>query len=92
MTIVLNKNVEVLDAETDSEGRYVLINFKYKNQTFTICNIYGPNIRTSAEKFYSNLMMRLTQFRTQNFFIMGGDFNQILEEKDGQSTSHLLAV
>ena len=86
--ILFNKNcdVKLLKCVCDTEGRYVIIDFKISDVIYTIANIYGPN--KDSPDFYKKVDGELDNFHCVNI-IYGGDLNCVLnlslDKKGGRS-------
>ena len=61
-----------LKTHIDGNGRFIVVDFFINNQTFTLINVYGPNIDDPA--FFSNLTLIFSSF-TCTSIIWAGDFN-----------------
>ena len=61
-------------------GRLQIIQIKIKNKLIGICNIYAPNHDNDQLQYYEQVQTKLQQL-TCDEWILGGDFNLILDPK-----------
>ncbi|CAH2312017.1 Hypothetical predicted protein [Pelobates cultripes] len=82
--ILVHKSIPFLqtETETDSNGRYVFVKGSLLGQNITLANIYASNSKHG--KFLKSTLKTLMSF-TEEFLILGGDFNIAL--KPGVATS-----
>lgn len=82
---------KVIKQYTDSEGRFVIIDIKHNNHTFTIANLYAPTRDKESEQIsiFKQFINTLQTFNQENV-IIGGDFNLYLSQKlDKMDTTSL---
>ena len=60
--IMDNNGIEVESKFTDPEGRLVLLNMYINNLTYTIVNIYAPNIEKDRNMFYKKVNKLVEQY------------------------------
>ena len=79
VAILINKSVHFNETEvlTDSEGRFVIVQGKLLDIPVALCNIYAPN--SDRPEFFHNLSQLLLDLGDVQI-ILGGDFNQILDQ------------
>ena len=74
---------EMKNTQSDSDGRYVLIDALIQDSPFLLLNIYAPNITSEQCSFFSRILSTLDEtdgtFSSQ--LIIGGDFNAHLHEE-----------
>ena len=77
---MFNKNakINILEHCGDHEGRYIICNIEIDNTKYTICNVYAPN--EDNPNFFRNLLKKVDKM-SQEYVIIGGDFNLTLEPK-----------
>ena len=59
------------------QGRLLVIKGKLEDSTFTIVNIYAPNVDRCSHQFFENLQGHLLEFGIcdEDNIIIGGNFN-----------------
>ena len=74
-------NISVLTTRTDSEGRIILLDMKYDDKNYILCNIYNPNHEANQVdtlEMLGDFIMGIPQWETKEV-IVGGDFNLFLD-------------
>ena len=74
-------NISVLTTRTDSEGRIILLDMKYDDKNYILCNIYNPNHEANQVdtlEMLGDFIMGIPQSETKEV-ILGGDFNLFLD-------------
>ncbi len=76
--------VDIEDICIDRQGRYVLLNIKLDNNTFTLINLYSPNKESEKVIFFTKLaqIMESKGVNAASNIIIGGDWNVVLTAKD----------
>ena len=87
VAIIYNKRIknkiEIKNVFRDTEGRLLICSMVYNDLTYTLANVYGENI-DCPDLFHT--AFKNVKARDDQFIIMGGDFNLVLDEnKDGQN-------
>ncbi|XP_053571620.1 chondroitin sulfate proteoglycan 5 [Bombina bombina] len=74
VAILLGKKLkyEILDTNTDTEGKLLMVKIKLAKTLYTLCNIYAPN-RYNYE-FWESIQAKILSY-AEGFIILGGDFN-----------------
>ena len=57
------------------KGQLHLLKFKVYEQSFTLINVYGPNIESERRPFLDHLQSLLATYNYGDYVIIGGDFN-----------------
>ena len=92
--ILINKNIDynILKSTIDSDGRYIIIDIKIADVTYTLINIYAPN--NDCPEFFKNVENELDNFVCENI-IYAGDFNFVLnltlDKKGGRKHTNFKA-
>ena len=85
-------NISVLTTSTDPEGPIILLDMKYDDKNYVICNIYNPNHeanRVDTLEMLGDFLMWIPQWETKEI-IVGGDFNLSLDaELDAKVAAQL---
>ena len=71
-------NFDICYTHTDNNGRILLVVVNINNNPVTLVNIYGPNNDNGI--FFSELHRLLNEYGEEPF-ILGGDFNTVLNPK-----------
>ena len=74
-------NISVLITRADSEGRITLLDMKYDDKNYILCNIYNPNHEANQVdtlEMLGDFIMGIPQWETKEV-IVGGDFNLFLD-------------
>ena len=50
-----NFDCKIISTEADDDGRKILVNLEYQNETFSVLSIYAPNIELLRIEFFKNL-------------------------------------
>lgn len=79
VSILINKAVNFNETNVliDSDGRYVIVYGQLLDTPIALCNIYAPNF--DRPEFFPNLSQLLLDLGDIQI-ILGGDFNQILDQ------------
>lgn len=79
VSILISKAVNFNETQvlTDSDGRYVIVHGQLLDTPVVLCNIYAPNL--DKPEFFHNLSQLLLDLGDDQI-ILGGDFNQILDQ------------
>ena len=77
-----NLEFEVLKSESDTDGRYVIIDVKINDKIYTIGNMYAPtrNFEQHQCETFLYFQNSLENFTKENI-ILGGDFNVYLNPR-----------
>ena len=62
----------------DMEGRWIILRIEVNGDSYTICNVYGPN--SDNPKFYHDLRQELIQIQS-DYIVLAGDFNVALDPR-----------
>ena len=92
VTILFKKNIdiEVINHHFSQDGRKLLINFKYKENIFSLVNVYLPNHEKPRVDFLKRLLTWVNQNATNHDnLIVCGDFNCQLDKSNDKSSSIL---
>ena len=73
-----NLDFEIINMMRDLQGRYMLVKIRYNNQTVLLCNIYAPN---EDDPEFFNSIFQLINEEEADYFILGGDFNKVLNNE-----------
>lgn len=89
-SVLINKklNVDIIDTESDENGRFVFINLNLYDDIFSLLSLYAPNDRISRNTFFDDILT-LLKSSAQGSIIIGGDFNDVMTCKDRISKSDL---
>ena len=69
-------NIDILDEKTDEDGRILLVNLKYMDTIFVLCNIYAPTKDKKLKQLEClNVLQNILENYQDENFIIGGDFN-----------------
>jgi exonuclease III len=75
-----NKDIVFKNIELDLNNRTITTNFKYKNLTFQVSNVYAPSSLGERKVFFERW---LPQLKENAINIIGGDFNtNLYPERD----------
>jgi exonuclease III len=76
-----NLDYTLVKTETDSTGRFLIIEVKYKKRTYVLVNFYNENDEASQLKLFDKLEAALAKFDNlnQKKMVFSGDFNFILD-------------
>ena len=87
-----NLDYTLVKTETDSEGRFVIIEAKMKNDVYVFINFYNENDEANQLKLFEKLESSLAKFDdlNQKKLVLSGDFNLFfdsqLEAEGGKPT------
>ena len=89
--ILFHKNI-ILDIIKHTElisGRLQIVDIKYEDKFITLINIYGPN---NDDDLFFNTLQNYLSNNEDKTFIIGGDFNTVLDikidKKNGRIDTH----
>ena len=71
-----NLDIHIDKVDCDSEGRMIIILGEYNGQSIVFINIYAPN--EDNPSFFEQAFEKISNIQADHF-IMGGDFNKILD-------------
>ena len=71
-----NLGLVVPSFKKDLEGRWILINFRYEEQCFSLINMYTSN--HDYPQFFAEIIETIEQSNPQNI-LWGGDFNLVMD-------------
>ena len=74
-------NISVITTRTDSEDHIILLDMKYDDKNYILCNIYNPNHEASQVdtlEMFGDFLMGIPQWETKEI-IVGEDFNLFLD-------------
>ena len=77
--------VNVKDVKTDKLGRVIVLDIDFEGDSYTIINIYAPNLDTP--QFFAELSDYLIHDDEETAIILGGDFNLVLNASVDRITS-----
>jgi len=82
VAIAIKRNIghEILDTYSSVDQNVLLCKIKIKNCTLTIGSVYGPNENNPV--FFQNLRRQISEWGLP--YIVGGDFNTILDHSAGE--------
>lgn len=83
--LLVHKSIpfEIISTTVDPLGRYVVVQGSLLSEKVNIVNIYGPNY--DSPSFFNNLFLTLSSLQGQ--FIIGGDFNCVLDPQRDRTTT-----
>lgn len=76
-----NCQLRVTDSFYCDEGRYVLLNTNVGDSYYSVLNVYAPNEKQNRNTFFKNIDNLLNE-KSFGIKLLGGDFNEILNETD----------
>ena len=69
-------NFELLSIHKSEDSRILLINIKFEGETFTLINLYAPNIIGERKSFFNKIQKWIGKYSlNEQHVIVGGDFN-----------------
>ena len=71
-------DLDIVKEEKDNEGRYIHIDVKIDDVTFSFINVYAPNNPVDRKKFFNDVntkILHISQVNQERNIILGGDFN-----------------
>ena len=86
---LLNPSLDynIIEVQQSDRGRWLLIRVEIQGTNFVLINIYAPNIQEQQLVFYTELFDLLSNIESNDYVMMGGDFNVIfnplLDRKGG---------
>ena len=84
-----NLNIEILNSFKSIDGRRLLINFQFRDQSYCIVNAYAPNEINARIKFFKKLSTWTAQNTVnESRTFLCGDLNCTLEKKD-RNNNHI---
>ena len=91
-TILVRKNMcieyNVINDIIDEESwRFVLLNIDFSGTVFTFVNIYAPNDKRCRNNFFELVNNKIEE-ESLGLKIIGGDFNDVLNETDRYTHSN----
>lgn len=83
VAILIKKScpIRVQKVHADPHGRYFILECGYMTSSFTLVNLYAPNV---GQVDFLNKVFDSLQYRSQPFMIVGGDFNLIMFPSRGR--------
>ena len=90
VAILCKKHIEIEDVKVCNgyDGRYQIMNFKYKNEKFTLVNLYAQN--KDNPNFFLEIFNKISE--SDGHKVLLGDFNLVLDcEMDRKSSSKKVA-
>ncbi len=82
-------DIKLVNKHSCSEGRKLMINFEFKNELFTVVNIYAPNNLQHRIDFFKRIGKWIRQnAHTENNLVICGDMNSILTSM-GRSSGNM---
>ena len=75
MILLNNIDAKLTNIKRDTDGRFIIAKCNYKNNDFTIANVYAPNSHTERTIFFRSFHRSVEQHYTGNSLVFGGDFN-----------------
>lgn len=84
----INKSLtyELINAYSNADGRYILLNISIENNVYTVTNVYANNDKNARNNFYSKLPKTIVE-NAHGYLIIGGDMNDILDISDRHSSN-----
>ena len=77
--------INVENIKTDTAGRFLIVQIKYEEQKFILCNLYAPN--RDYPGFFADCFREISKFDGRRIII--GDFNLALNPViDRKTTKH----
>lgn len=73
--------ISIINFISDADGRYIMLNIEIDECFYTIINVYAPNEEKNRNVFFKKIMNSVNDF-SQGSVIIGGDFNEVLEQTD----------
>ena len=67
---------DIINYDTDPNGRYVLVELCIDHQQFTIVNIYAPNCDSERKHFFVEIYGKIQNIHSN--IILVGDFNNVI--------------
>ena len=74
-------NANMIDINTDENGRYIFINLELENTIYSLLNIYAPNDQRMRNLFF-NSIDKLLKECSLGLKLIAGDYNQALAKID----------
>jgi exonuclease III len=76
-----NLDYDLKKSEIDSEGRFIIIEARIKNETYILVNFYNENEEVNQLKLFEKLELSLKKFDdiNQKEIVLSGDFNFIFD-------------
>ena len=85
VSILFRKNLEftVLNYHKSIDGRKIMVNIEFEEQTLCIISAYAPNNEQDRIAFFKRLFTWTNQYsRNPHGILLCGDFNTIMEARD----------
>lgn len=79
---LINGGLNIIEHKIFIMGRLHILKFQIKDITFSLLNIYAPNVDTDRNLFFDNIIDVLGTYDYGDRIILGGDFNVVLEKDD----------
>ena len=78
-----NLDYTLIKTEADSEGRFIIIEAKMKNDIYVFINFYNENLEANQLKLFEKLENALTKFDdlNQKKLVLSGDFNLFFDSQ-----------
>ena len=77
LTVVLYRPIfHLLNVWNDTEGRFVLCEFSYRDQNFRVCSVYAPNHNPDRDDFFEFVCNSVDPSVPT---ILSGDFNAVFD-------------
>lgn len=86
VSILINDSLQISDIMiySDSIGRLIMLDFKHKNDSFSLINVYAPTDASERKIFLTNLDQKV-KLAVQCYSIVCGDFNTVYRAEDRMS-------
>lgn len=75
--------IKIKNTHTDPHGRFLILDCDYMNSSFTLVNLYAPN---TGQIDFLNKLFDSSQYHSQPFMIVGGDFNLVMSPTRDRQT------
>lgn len=79
--IILTSSFEVINHCIIIPGRLQKLKLKKGDVNVSVINVYGPNLESERENFLVQLRNIIEEGLADDYMIIGGDFNMILNPK-----------
>ena len=86
-------SIELINEYKSIDGRRIMVNFKHKNEIYSIVNVYVPNSEHTRIDFFKRLKTWITQHSPNDGnLILLGDFNCTSSSQDRYTQSNNIHV
>ena len=85
--ILFKGKYNIIDVHKSEDSRIILANIKIDDKTFTVLNIYAPNIPNERKHFFLKIQKWVDKFaQNEQALLIGGDFNFTEENRLDRAT------